>query len=58
MLSYYFKCTKNTESKNPKVTKKKNAFVDICVACNSKKSRFIKKQVANRLLSNLVKKTL
>ena len=43
MLSYCFKCRKNTKSKNAKRCNKKrnnNAFIKSS-ACGSKKSRFI-----------------
>ena len=56
MLSYCLKCKKNTESINPKVPKTSNGKTIIlskCAACNSKKSKFIKEQQANGLLSNL-----
>ena len=46
MLSYFFKCRQNTESKNPKVVKTKNRgiiFLSKCAVCDSKKSKFIKK---------------
>ena len=33
MLSYCFKCRKNTERKNPKVTKTKNARVMLLSKC-------------------------
>ena len=45
MLSYCFKCRKNTESKNPKVARTKNKRIMLlsnCVVCDSKKSKFIK----------------
>ena len=47
MLSYCFKCRKNTESKNPKVVRTKNGRIMLlskCSACNSKKSTFLKGQ--------------
>ena len=56
MLSYCLKCKKNTESVNPKVSKTTNVKAMIlskCAICGSKKSKFIKEQEANRLLSNL-----
>ena len=56
MLSYCLKCKKNTESINPKVSKTTNVKAMIlskCAICGSKKSKFIKEQEANRLLSNL-----
>ena len=56
MLSYYFKCRKNIESKNLKVVKTKNGRIMLlskCAVCDSKKSNFIKKQEARGLLSKL-----
>ena len=56
MLSYCLKCKKNTESINPKVSKTTNGktmILSTCAICGSKKSKFIKEQEANRLLSNL-----
>ena len=61
MLSYCFKCKKNTESINPKFSKTTNGKTTIlstCAICNSKKSKFIKEQQAKGLLSNLGLKTL
>ena len=52
MLSYCFKCRKNTESKNPKVVKTKNGRIKSAV-CDCKKFEFIKKQEAKQLLSKL-----
>ena len=55
MLSYCFKCKKNTESVNPKVSATSNGktmILSTCAICGSKKSKFIKKQ-AKGLLSNL-----
>ena len=56
MLPYCLKCKKNTESINPKVSATSNGRTMIlakCVICGSKKSKFIKKQEAKGLLSNL-----
>ena len=56
MLSYFLKCRKNTESKNPKIIKSKNGRITLlskCAVCNSTKSKFIKKQEATRLLSSI-----
>ena len=53
MLSYCFKCRKNTESKNPIVARTKNGrimLLSTCALCDSKKSKFIKWQEASRLL--------
>ena len=60
MLSYCLKCRKNTESINPKVSKTTNSkamILSTCALCGSKKSKFIKEQQANGLLSNLGLKT-
>ena len=60
MLSYCFKCRKNTESINPKVPKTTNGkaiILSTCAICCSKKSKFIKQQEAKGLLSNLGLKT-
>ena len=61
MLSYCLKCTKNTESKNPKIARTKNGRIMLlskCAACDSKKSKFIKQQQeASELLSSLRIKT-
>ena len=56
MLSYCFKCRRNTESMNPKVSKTTNGktiILSTCAICGSKKSKFIKEQEAKGLLSNL-----
>ena len=45
MLSFCFKCRKNTESKNSKVARTENGRIILlskCVNCDSKKSKFIK----------------
>ena len=60
MLSYCLKCRKNTESKNPKVVRIKIGRITLlskCAVCDSKKSKFIKKQEASELLSSLGIKT-
>ena len=60
MLSYYLKCSKNTESKNPKIARTKNGRIMIlskCAVCDSKKSKFIQQQETNGLLSSLRIKT-
>ena len=47
MLSYCFKCRRNTESINPKVSKTTNGKAIILstgAICGSKKSKFIKQQ--------------
>ena len=56
MLSYCFKCRRNTESINAKVSKTtsgKAIILSTCAICGSKKSKFIKQQEAKGLLSNL-----
>ena len=60
MLSYRFKCRRNTKSINPKVSKTTNGkaiILSTCAICGSKKSKFIKEQEAKGLLSNLGLKT-
>ena len=57
MLSYYLKCIKNTEGKNPKVVTTKNKRIMLlskCSMCNSKKLKFLKKQEAKGLLSKKI----
>ena len=56
MLSYCFKCRRNTKSINLKVSKTTNGktiILSTCAICGSKKSKFIKDQEAKGLLSNL-----
>ena len=56
MLSYCLKCKRNTESLNPKVSKTTNGkamMLSTRAICGSKKSKFIKEQEAQGLLSNL-----
>ena len=56
MLSYCFKCRRNTRSINPKVSKTTNCkaiILSTCAICGSKKSKFIKQQETKELLSNL-----
>ena len=60
MSSYCLKYRKNTESINPRVSRTNNTKTVILsksATCGSKKSRFIKKQEASRVLSNLGLKT-
>ena len=60
MLSYCFKCRKDTESKPPKVIKiseRRMMFLSKCEKCNNKKSRFIKEQETRRTLNSLELKT-
>ena len=61
MLSYCLKCGENTKSISPLVSKTINGRTIIlskCAVCNNKKARFIKKQEAKGLLSNLGIRTL
>ena len=56
MKSYCFKCKKDTENINPRVSNTSNGRTMIlskCALCSSKKSRFIKDQEAKGLLTNL-----
>ena len=56
MKSYCLKCRKDTENINRKVSsssKSKTLILSKCAMCGGKKSRFIKNQDANGLLSNL-----
>ena len=60
MWSYCLKCSKNTESKNPKVLRTKNGRIMLltkCVMCDGKKLKFIEEQKASGLLSSLGIKT-
>ena len=60
MKSCCLKCRKDTENINPKISTTSNGrtmLLSKCIICNSKKSRFIKNQEANGLLSNLGNKT-
>ena len=60
MLSYCFKCRKNTESRNPKSCKGKKEramLLPKCAVCGNKKSKFIKQKEASGLLSSLGIKT-
>ena len=56
----YLKCTKNTETIDSKMFRTKNNRLIMqskCSDCGIKKSRFVKKQEAKDLLSNLGIKT-
>ena len=56
MLTYCLKCKKNTKNVDAKMTKTKNGrflLSSKCVARGSKKSKFMKEQEAEGLLSNL-----
>ena len=60
MESYCLKCKKYTENINPQVSSTSNGkmmIVSKCAICDSKKSRFIKKQEPKGLLSKLDIKT-
>ena len=60
MPSYCLKCRKNTESKNPQVTKTKNGRIILlwkCAVCDGKISKLIKEQEASGLLISFVIKT-
>ena len=60
MESYCLKCKKYTKNINPQVSSTSNGKLMIlskCAICGSKKSKFIKKQDAKRLLSKLGIKT-
>ena len=60
MLSHCLKCRKNAESKNLETVRTKNRRIMLlskCEMCDSKKSKFIKEQEANGLLSSLGIKT-
>ena len=56
MLSYSLTCSKNTESKNPKVARTKNGRIMLLskyAVCNSKIWKFIKEEAGCGLLSSL-----
>ena len=56
MKSYYLKCKKHTKNINPQVPSTSNGKMMIlskCARCGSKKCKFIDKQEAKGLLSNL-----
>ena len=58
MLSYCFKCTKNTESKIPKVVNTKNGRIMLLSKCemrDSKSSKFALEEEASGLLVSLVR---
>ena len=60
METYCLKCKKNTKNLDSKIFKTKNNRLIMqskCSDCGNKKSRFIKKQEAEGLLSNLGIKT-
>ena len=56
MESYCLKCKKHTKNIDPYVSSTSNSKLMVlskCAICNSKKSKFINKQEAKGLLSNL-----
>ena len=56
MKTYCLKCRTNTENIDPKLFRRKNNKLIMqsqCTDCRNKKSRFVKKQDAKGLLSNL-----
>ena len=60
METYCLKCKKNTKNIDPKISSTSNGksmILSKCAICSSRKSRFIKNQEANGLLSNLGIKT-
>ena len=60
MLTYCLKCKRNTGNKDSKMIKTNNGGVILsskCAVFGSKKSRFMKEQEAEGLLSNLGIKT-
>ena len=60
MKTYCVKCRRDTENIDPKFVRTKNNELikqSKCPACGVKKSRFLKKQEAKGLLSNLANKT-
>ena len=60
MKTYCLKCKKDSENLDSKIFKTKNSRIIMqskCSDCGNKKSRFIKKEEAEGLLSNLGIKT-
>ena len=60
MKTYCLVCRKNTDNNDSKMTKTKNGRLQLksqCSICGNKKSRFVKKQEANGILSPLGIKT-
>ena len=55
MESYCLKCKKHKKDINPQVSSTSNGkfMISKCAICGSRKSKFINKQEAKRLLSNL-----
>ena len=63
MVSFYLKCRKNAESKNPKIARSNNRrimFLSTCAVCDGKKSKskFSKQKEASWSLSSLGIKTI
>ena len=57
MKTYCIKCKENIDPKIVRTTNKRIIMQSKCSVCGTKKSRFIKEQEANCLLSNLGIKT-
>ena len=60
MLTYCLVCKKNTKNIDAKMVKTKNGrfmLLSKCAVCGSKKSKFMKEQEAEGILSNLGIKT-
>ena len=60
MKIYYVKCRRDTENIDPKMVRTKNNRLIMqakCPVCGIKKPRFVKKERAKGLLSNLEVKT-
>ena len=60
MLTYCLKCKRNTRNIDAKMIKTKNGKLNLsseCAVCGNKKSRFMKEQETEGLLSNLGIKT-
>ena len=59
MLTYCLKCKKNTEiiAKLMKIKNGRFMLLSKCAVCGSEKSKFMKEQEVERLLSNLGIKT-
>ena len=55
--TYCLACRKYTKNNNPKVVRNRLMIQSNCATCDRKKSRFIKKQQAMGILSNLGIKT-
>ena len=60
MESYCLKCKKHTKNINPQVSSTSNGrfmILSQCAICGGRKSKFIKKQEVNGILSSLSIKT-